>query len=344
MSLEARSGGLLLLLCLLGLPQAAAAGGNGLVAVERAYHDVDFELTLRLSEEELAKGGHEVAETARLELLRGLASAALGRHELAYRAFVRMLAIEPERRLDRELSPKMRAPYLEARGYWGSFSERLNVRVDVEEGVLAVSVIDPAGLVARVRVELDGPHGSERREQSKPAGSWRVSLRAPERPAAYSVTLLDQHGNALLQRRSALPERPATPNAAQSSSSSRGQHLDASRTPLILASVGFAVLGAGAATIAVLAHQQREQKADEWNGATCERPGATRGEQCAAIRDEIRERERWAIGMYAASGALFAGSLITLVLAPSAQEANPAARVAARCGTGFLSLQCSGSF
>src|SRR3954452_12992112 len=89
---------------------------SALAAAEAAYVAVDFDGTRSASENALNEGNHDPTETLRLYTLLGIATATLGQEAEAREAFRRVLGIDPEAGLDKELSPKIRSPYLEVRG------------------------------------------------------------------------------------------------------------------------------------------------------------------------------------------------------------------------------------
>jgi hypothetical protein len=77
-------------------------------------------------------------------------------------------------------------------------------------------------------------------------------------------------------------------------------------------------LSLGAAAAATVMYLKREDAADDWNGSGCEQPGQTRAQQCGAVDDRRRRAEYWSIGLAATGSALLLGSIVTLVMAPSA--------------------------
>lgn len=84
----------------------------------------------------------------------GIAQAALDERDAARGWFQRLLALHPDVELERSLSPRLRSPYLGARGFWVVAFTRRSVDI-VSSGPsedLRLRVRDPAEMVARVRL------------------------------------------------------------------------------------------------------------------------------------------------------------------------------------------------
>lgn len=291
-----------------GSPGGAAAR---LARAEAAYRAVDFEAQRREASLALTAGGASSAELVQIYRLLGIAHAALGDADAARGAFLRLLALDPEIELERLLSPRLRAPYMEARGYWDLESVRFGADVRPMEGGTAaeVQLRDPLRMVSRLRVLALGP---PEHVLSELAPSERLTVRlevgALPSGAERRLALLDAHGNTLLLRR--LPEPPRTTNAAQHTApaprpdSSRRAPVSAST--LWLGAAGLTALGTGA-----VAHVIREASAREWNGADCERAGyGTRMDQCASVDRARTAAERVAATAYAVGAASLATSVI----------------------------------
>jgi len=304
------------------MPRAVRAEEAGtLGAAEAAYLAVDFETTKTQSAVALERGGQSVKDTLRLYTLLGVSAAALDDNDMARDAFRHVIALDPAGRLDQSLSPKLRAPYLEVRGELSARGELppLSARLVAREGTLSVALADPVGIANRVELRLRAAHHAAfttTRILKARVETWH--LEAPAKQVEYTLAVLDEHGNALFELgSSARPEQLGTAPRdygltalpAEPPPNPRGYHVAAG----VLAGVGLGLAGTGAYFTV-----RREQAAREWNSASCEQPGATRGEQCAAVDERRASAEHWAIGLYVASGVLFASSLVTLLVAPSA--------------------------
>jgi hypothetical protein len=342
--------GLVLVLACAAASRAALAEQNGaLAAVEEAYRAVDFEGVLRLAQAAIEAGGHGVQDMARLELLLGVANAALDHPQAAQTAFIRLLGIDPTQKLERELSPRLRAPYLEARGFWSANRERLSASARVEAGALSVSLSDPAQMVREIRVSFRQAGQTEFRDSRQAASATtRVPLTPKPGPGELEVAiaLLDEHGNTLGEKGTELaplrlqPEmsRAARPEAAASA-------FEATTKPSYLLPTTLSVLGLASTAAAVAFHVQRERSAREWNGRACERPGSTRGEQCADVERRIRQDEWLSVGLYAGGAALLTLGAVSFVATEAAQRERASAQVSCDAAlTSTLGVWCSGRF
>ncbi len=102
---------------------------------------------------------------------------------------------------------------------------------------------------------------------------------------------------------------------------------------------GLAVAG-GVGTVAAWA--TRERHVENWNDdGQCLRPGQTRGEVCAAEREDGDRAETWMWVAGAATGAFTVASVVSFwVNADEGKESG----TALGCGVGFAQLSCSGRF
>jgi hypothetical protein len=330
---------------------------SALAVAERALQAVDFEAVQQAAAAGLATGEATSAETARLNVLAGMAAAVLGKDAASTRYFVVALAIRPDLKMDGSLSPKTRQPYLDAVGFWGDREERLRLtaKVDVRRAQLTIRVSDPAAIAPRYRLNLraKGDVDYERRTLESQS---RVDLPVPTRlfrqGFEYYVELVDAAGNRLLEVGTedepiVVPgvrgDRPVlVPNviAAHSQPSTKPSRA----VPIGLLTGGLLVTGVG-----VYFHVRREDEAARWNGPSCEHAGQTRGGQCGDV-DRRRERFEWlSIGSYALGGALTIAGTSWLVFDSSSDGTHGRSeRVGARASCGWagvgMFLACSGAF
>lgn len=325
---------------------AYAQDADPLALAERAYGAVDFETQRAEAERALEAGGADPARLARIYRLLGIAHAALGAPEPAKLAFMRLLALDPDVELEHVLSPRLRTPYMEARGYWDVASTRLGVDAarGAPDGAITLTVHDPLGMVARVQLRSAAAEPQILWEEgAAPQLSVPVSALAEFAEIALEVRLLDGYSNLLAVRAvPALPARsaakaPSTPPPVVPSEPER-QSL---ALPLALAGGSLIAFGVGAT-----AHVVRERRAAEWNGSGCERPGlGTRAEQCTDVDEARRSAESVAIAAYATGGALLAGSVVAYLLTGARRrEAPTGAALACSSGPTPLGLSCSGRF
>jgi hypothetical protein len=312
-----------------------------LAAAERAYADVDFDKTRELARGALQQGGHDPRETKRLYALIGISAAALEDEVEARDAFRRVLGIDPTTRLEQSLSPKMRAPYLEARGALAAAGEEhpLQAAFEREGESFAVELRDASNIARTVELALTTPGTSGGRTlRFEPRARTVVgeASRLPER-FNYVLSVSDEHNNQLFVTRGQVAPAAPVPTASEVlASAARAPAAGAApdRTPYFVTAGVLAAFGVGAVAGGVVAQLRREDAAKEWNSSDCEVPGQTRGEQCRDVDSARKSAENWAIGLYAAGGALLLGSAITILVAPGAPE-RERARLELPCTLGL---------
>lgn len=337
---------LALALTLLAAPPLRAEEAT-LARAEAAYLEVDFEATKKLAHDALQAGGNEPADTLRLYTLLGIACSALGEDDAAREAFSRVIALDPQGHLDKTLSPKIRAPYLEVRGQLTARGDLppLDGRLTHESGALRLELVDPTAIGRGIAVSYRAVHAQPFTTVKLAAAPAKLGP-APKGAARleYVVVVRDEYGNVVFRRGTedepavlALGPRDYGIDAGRNEGapSARGYHLAAG----VLAGAGLAAAGVGAYFTV-----EREQAAKEWNGSQCEAPGSSRGEQCADVDARRKTAEHVAIGLYVTGGALVAASIVTLLVAPSAPE--KAARIRLPCvpGVAPLGAACTLSF
>jgi hypothetical protein len=329
------------------LPNPASARDSSLAEAERAYAAVDFSQTFERAEAALAEGAHSPRETARLYLLLGISAAALDKEDEARRAFGVVIALDPEVKLEQSLSPRIRAPYLEARGAFAG-GTRLKAALSADSGALAIAL---SGALEPVRsVELAvRPKGAAdfRVERLEPAAELSFAPTADPAEVEVAVRLVDEHDNSLFEvgtrtnprtlvlrgarERTALPP-PAAPRES------------VNRTPYHVTAALLAGLGVAAAGAGVVFHLEREDLAEEWNGVGCEEPGSSRADQCAGVDDDRKRAENLAIGLYAGGGALLVSSIVTLLVAPHDPPRQGASSIRANASASGFDLSYAGRF
>jgi hypothetical protein len=182
---------------------AAQASSGALARAEQSYLDVDFDGTLSAAQEALREGGHTPAQLVRIYELLGVSSAAVGENERARDFFVRMLAIDMSADLDDTVPPRLRAPFLEARGIVTSRPARLGAEVGLArvQSALHVALTDPfqLGRTLRVHARLEGTlEFATREEAAQPVMFARLDGAATADRVEYWVELVDPFGNQIL--------------------------------------------------------------------------------------------------------------------------------------------------
>lgn len=183
---------------------ALAQEAEPLARAEEAYLRVDFAATLEHATVAIESGALSPAQTVRAYQLVGIAAAALERDEESRDAYIRMLALDPAREVDRNLAPRLRSPFLEARGYWTARSDRLEavVGLDRGEGALTVRFTDPLSMAQMIVVwaRVFGSAEWERaRRPAAPAVTVPLEGAAEAGRVEYALAVLDFHGNRLIE-------------------------------------------------------------------------------------------------------------------------------------------------
>jgi len=337
----------LLLSCLgLLLTTRAHADGRALGEAERAYQSVDFPATHALAQKALEAGGNDREQTARLHVLLGISAAAQGDTEEAKADFLVALAVNPTLTLDKGQSPKVREPYLEARGYWSASSDRLalNAKPGSDAHHLIIQLTDPAHLVAKLELRIAEP-GSASRPAFELAATATTRFPLPQelrgRSYEYTLRALDRFGNVVAERGSdADPTLVRAPLAHSGQGSSPVPEAPPRSYAL---PITLGVAGLGALATGIVFHIKRENAAHDWNGPDCEHPGQTRVQQCQDVDNRRESNERLAIGFYAAGGALLTGSVVALVT--GRPTANPSLRAGLLgCSVNGPGVSCDGRF
>ncbi|GEM_PF-727956 len=333
---------------------------EALSRAEVAYDQVDFAGTSEAACNALELGNASSSQSLRLHLLCAIASAALEKPDEARAHFKVALAMRPELRLERELSPKIRSPYLEAQGYWAQFEDRLSLQAATrsQDGSLQFRLVDPARLTARIRVQVRVLHAAAYElvyVEASPTPTLRLGRDETPQGLEYYAALVDAHDNVLLELGSeATPIRVNAQRQRTDTATAIGTATQRAETPkqparslwlpLTLVATGAAAAGAG-----VYFNVVREKEAEKWNGPQCEQPGQSRLEQCGSTNTDRIRAERAAIGLYAAGGVLLTTGLSILIFqGPTRTEHHEraAASTPIRCGAAFpaAAVVCAGQF
>lgn len=188
---------------LFALAPSIAAAQSPLQQAEAAYVEVDFETTLTASQSAIDSGELSPTELARAYELLGVSAAALGDAEAAREVFLRMLSIDPDRRLDDTVPPRLRAPFMEARGIVTARPDRMGAEVTLvrANGALLVRLVDPYEMVEGVRLHMRAEGSVEYETFEAPYGE---EILAPFAPASgdaaveYWLEVIDPRGNQLV--------------------------------------------------------------------------------------------------------------------------------------------------
>src|SRR5581483_3721820 len=206
----------LLMVGLLAAPSVAAA--DALSEADAAYTRVDFAETERLAQAALAGADHDRGQMIRIYFLLGVSAAAEGKDEEAIDAFKHLLALDPATKVDRDLSPKLQGPMLEARGTPPA-PLACDAVFDRAKGVLQLTIGDQLKLsreaVVRWRLSPGGAF-TEVRRPSAPSVDVTIPGGAGAGRVEYSYSLVDDRRNRLFEKGS-----DAAPEVSQAAAGAR---------------------------------------------------------------------------------------------------------------------------
>lgn len=315
----------------LASPDVLAQSNPRLAEAQKAYAAVDYETTRAQAKAALEQGGNDHAATGELYLLWATAAAALDQADEARVAFSYALAVSPELKLERSLSPKIRAPYLEARGNATGADGKPPLALELQRRnqELELSLRDRLSVAASIELSTRSDDTQSFVRRRFDAASTRRLPLPSGAELQYFMRVLDRHANVLLEVGTADEPRRVPLRASAKVATTPEPARRASPMPYYITAGGLAALGLAAGGVATAMYLRREDAARDWNGPDCEQPGATRQEQCGAVDDRRRSSEHLAIGFAAGGGALLVGSLVSLLLAPSSRSRSKVAFEAA---------------
>lgn len=329
---------------------AVATSSSTLAEAEAAFEDLKFEKTRDLANRSLELGRASPDEMQRLLYLIGVSEAALDQPEAAQAAFSKLLSLNPDATMAQDLSPKLRSPFMEAKGRTIEQGE-LGARASFgTENRIVVELNDPIGMARRVELSVRGSKTGSFVKSFKQAAKRLEFSRIPGPYLEYTIVASDEHGNRLLQEGSEseplvydqTPSAPSVEGTPQLSVDTEQPY----NTEAVYVIAGWTLVGLGAATAAVAVpfHVERQNKADQFDSAGCSGSDtASQPDQCGEIEDDRDNAQRVATSLYSAGGGLMIAGVAALLLAPD----NPTSATATpgwRCAPGLLSLGCSGQF
>jgi hypothetical protein len=218
---------------------------------------------------------------------------------------------------------------------------------------LTFHLVDPVqvGKETRFYVRIHGRDDfDERTLECSPRAHVELPREAANRGFDYFVTLVDEHGNRLLELGSEDEPITGAPRQVDGKGISRTNDQPMAASPraerslwLPMTLMGGALAAGG---IGAYFHVRRENSAERWNGRACEQPGLTRLQQCSDVNAERAKMERLAIGSYAVSGAMLATGVTLLWLGAGSKRERDPSQGQISCGFDAygLSVGCEGNF
>jgi hypothetical protein len=192
-----------------------ATPASRLVEARQLADEFQYDKALKLAEATLLQPDLSHETLVGLYELVGTAAATLDRAAKARDAFQLLLLVEPQHQLSKDLPPRVRTPYFEARAQAArlgplSLKPEPVVRVDGLVKSVAVTVRDLPALPARaVRFRLAVDDAPERVETVPLPPSRRVQVAVVGKAVRWTAELLGERGAVLLQvSREELPPPP----------------------------------------------------------------------------------------------------------------------------------------
>lgn len=188
-------------LLLVAVP-AAAASSRSLDEAQRALEALDYPAAQRALAEAEQSAGNDLPTTLRILELQGIVAAALGDDTLAAERFGRLLYLSPTYALQQGLSPRLTAPFDEARrAREGQPGLSFDVEVTRTAGATTAEIqvrSDPLALARGVRVRVLSPPPG--RPVEAPLLDRRATVALPPLTEEVAVELLGTHGSTVAER------------------------------------------------------------------------------------------------------------------------------------------------
>jgi hypothetical protein len=334
---------------ILASPSLAAA--DALQQAESAYSSVDFGETERQAKMALDGGAHDRQQLIRIYFLLGVSAAAQGKDDESLAAFKHLLALDPETKLDRGLSPKVQGPMMEAKG---SPPPPLTCETtfDRGKGALHVALRDPLSMGRSVIVRWRVSNTGEFTESRGPANAsldvpFNASIGAEH--VEYIFLLLDEHQNHLCEKGTeSAPEVFQVEKAPETT----GPNKVLPTKWLVVGIIGE-IIGVAGIAGGIGAYVVGSNAADRWNNdAVCLAGGKSRSANCADDKSTADAGSSGAVASFVIGGVFIVASTILLAAAPrEVREEKPAAArksilASLRCGSGpgIVGVSCGGAF
>lgn len=180
---------------------SVAAANPELAAAKRAYTELEFRRTRAHLERALRWGKSNPSEMREILRLSGETAAAVGKQAKAEDYYYQMLTLDPSAELPAGLSPKLTAPFEQAKkkvNQTGGLTARC--RLDDEQRIVRVHIdADPAGLVAGARAVYRSRDGD--RPIAEARAKTRVIALALQTPPKHKLfcAVIDRYGNHLVE-------------------------------------------------------------------------------------------------------------------------------------------------
>ncbi len=310
---------------------SARPSSSRLEEAQRALEALDYRGAQRALTDAEQTAGNPLETTLRILELQGIVAAALGDDAGALHHFERLLSLSPDWELQPGLSPRLTAPFEEARRASAgrpplSFSAELTQSSGDARARVQVQA-DPLGLARGVRVRVQSP--PPLRAFEAPLLEGRATVPLPPHTSQIEVELLGANGNAVARGQAGGAPGPL---------SARAVPVAEHRTLRPWAWAATAGAGASLAMGSVFGLRARDARAQL---LTLPREGGQRisdltQRQAFELNDRAVREARLANGLFVAGAALGAGAAVLFLLEPPTPSPGVSASLLA--GPGGLAV------
>ncbi|WP_394839297.1 hypothetical protein LVJ94_20640 [Pendulispora rubella] len=136
---------------------AASGVDDELADAEKLIANVDFEGAIPVLERISKRNGLSHEQLIRVYRNLATAHAVVGHANVARDIFVKLIAIDPDFKIDQNMSPRVKAPYFEARGSWSAQSIKPGIEASSQvhrgsDSRIVVTLRDPTRMASKVVV------------------------------------------------------------------------------------------------------------------------------------------------------------------------------------------------
>jgi hypothetical protein len=236
---------------------------------EQLYAKLDYDKANEVAQKVLSLRGLSHDQLVRAYRVLAVTHAVLDHEEDARDAFVMLLTLDPDYKVDPNLGPRVTAPFQEARGYWRAQPMKPGLEVTVvvrigEGGVIRVTTRDPTKIARKVTVGHRWSAQGDYTTQAVPIAEG-VTIDVPAPPPDrsrldYYVQATDDRDGVVFEHGS--PAVPKSAFAEAKSTGAGGKPKDEGSSifssPVFWGITGAVLLGGGAAAFFALRPKDQE--------------------------------------------------------------------------------------
>lgn len=170
---------------------------------EARMTEVDYAQAREFTERAIVIGGLDLQQHTRAYQVLAVACAQSGDDGCAQRAFTRLLALDPESKIDQRLSPERRTALLDARGFWSAHRDGfgMTVRYARRDRRLFIKIQDALDWGRQLRIWTRSGIGPYAKLQVPAAADVVEEVAGVEFADALDVyaSVIDEHDNVLVE-------------------------------------------------------------------------------------------------------------------------------------------------